>query len=148
MSMKRTWPISNSISFLISAGIQEVTLHYASFINLLLVQVSRVKPEIIAQFCRKYVVKLPLSAKRQNYRVIVFAQNHAVFVSESVRKILAIASAQARRRFSRSADRRGAGPRRGAVVRHHSSAQMMRREHAVQLSVAARQAPSRPPTLL
>jgi len=27
-----------------------VILHYASFINLLLVQVSRVKPQIIAQF--------------------------------------------------------------------------------------------------
>src|SRR6476660_668950 len=81
MSMKRTWPISNSISFLISAGIQEVTLHYASSINLLLLQVSRVKPEIIAQFCRKYVVKLRLSAKRQDWRVIVFAQNHAVLVS-------------------------------------------------------------------
>src|SRR4029077_7929278 len=90
MSMNRTWPISSPISFLISAGIQEVTLHYASFVNLLLVQASRVKPEIIAQFCRKYVVKLPLPAKRQNYRVIVFAQNHAVFVSESVRKVFAL----------------------------------------------------------
>jgi len=28
-----------------------VTLHYASFINLLLLQVSRVKLQIIAQFC-------------------------------------------------------------------------------------------------
>src|SRR6476661_7293133 len=110
MSMKRTCPISNSISFLISAGIQEVTLHYASFINLLLVQVSRVKPEIIAQFCRKYVLKLPLPAKRQNYRVIVFAQNHAVLVSEGVRKILAIVSARAMRRFVRSADRPEANP--------------------------------------
>src|SRR6266550_4383162 len=117
MSMKRTWPISNSISFLISAGIQEVTLHYASFINLLLVQVSRGKAADYRTILRKYVVKLPLPAKRQNYRVIVFAQNHAVFVSESVRKILAIALALTRRRFARSADRRGAEPRPGTVLR-------------------------------
>ena len=51
MSMKSHQAISNSISFLISAGIQEMTLHYASFINLLSLQVLRVKPEIIAQFC-------------------------------------------------------------------------------------------------
>jgi hypothetical protein len=53
-----------------------------------------------------------------------------------------------RRRFFRSADRRGAGPRRGTVLRHHSSASPMRREHAVQFPVAVRQAPSRWPTLL
>src|SRR6266513_3101872 len=102
MSMKRTCPISNSISFLISAGIQEVTLHYASFINLLLVQVSRGKAADYRTILRKYVVKLPLSAKRQDCRAIV--------------------SAQATGRFSRSADRRGAGPRRAAVLRRHSSA--------------------------
>src|SRR5713101_1742097 len=101
MSMKRTCPISSPISLLISAGIKEVTLHYASVINLLLVQVSRSKAADYRTILRKYVVKLPLPAKRQNYRVIVFAQNHAVFVSESVRKILAIASARARPRFSR-----------------------------------------------
>jgi hypothetical protein len=33
------------------------------------------------------VVKLPLSAKGQIYRFAVFAQNHAVLVSEGVRKI-------------------------------------------------------------
>ena len=54
---------------------------------------SRGKAADYRTILRKYVVKLPLSAKRQNYRVIVFAQNHAVLVSESVRKILAIASA-------------------------------------------------------
>src|SRR4029434_4632416 len=138
MSMKRTVPISNSISSLLSAGIQEVTLHYASFINLLLVQVSRGKAADYRTILRKYVVKLPLSAKRQNYRVIVFAQNHAVLVSKSVRKILAIASALTRRRFFRSADRRGAGPRPETVSRRRSSAFALRREHAVQLPVAAR----------
>src|SRR5437764_2820462 len=56
-------------------------------------------------------------------------------------------SARGRRRFSRSADRRGAGPRPGAVLRRRSSASARRREHAIQLPVAARQAPSRPPTL-
>src|SRR4029077_10399743 len=83
MSMKRTWPISSPISFLISAGIQELTLHYASFINLLLVQVSRGKAADYRTILRKYVVKLPLPAKRQDWRVIVFAQNHAVLVYES-----------------------------------------------------------------
>src|SRR6476620_1817651 len=68
MSMKRTWPISNSISFLISAGIQEVTLHYASFVNLLLVQVSRRKAADYSTILRKYVVKLRLSAKRSHER--------------------------------------------------------------------------------
>src|SRR5438552_18678155 len=57
-------------------------------------------------------------------------------------------SARGRPRFVRSADRRGAGPKPGTVLRHRSSASMMRREHAVQLPVAARQAPSRPPRLL
>ena len=59
-----------------------------------------------------------------------------------------IVSARGRRRFSRSADRRGAGPRRGAVLRRHSSVCTMRWEHAVQLPVAARQALCRPSTLL
>src|SRR5438034_7993252 len=122
MSMKRTCPISNSISFLISAGIQEVTLHYASFINLLSLQVSRGKAADYRTILRKYVVKPPLPAKRQNYRVIVFAQNHAVSVSEFVPKVLAIASALTRRRFSQSVDRRGAGPRRDAALRRRSSA--------------------------
>src|SRR5438445_10255966 len=57
-------------------------------------------------------------------------------------------SARATLRFSRSADRRGADPRGGAVSRRRSSASTLRREHAVQLPVAVRQAPSRPPTLL
>ena len=59
-----------------------MTLHYASFINLLLVQVSRGKAADYRTILRKYVVKVRLSAKRQNYRVIVFAQNHAVPVSD------------------------------------------------------------------
>src|SRR6267154_4243717 len=52
-----------------------------------------------------------------------------------------------RPRFSRSADRRGAGPRPGAVLRRRSSAFAMRQEHAALLPVAARQAPCHPPTL-
>src|SRR6266404_3222901 len=67
MSMKRTCPISNSISFLISAGIQELTLHCASFVNLLLVQVSRGKAADYRTILRKYVVKLRLPAKRARY---------------------------------------------------------------------------------
>jgi hypothetical protein len=55
---------------------------------------------------------------------------------------------QAKQQFSRSADRRGAGPRRGTVSRRRSSAFVMRPEHAAQLPVAARQAPCPPPTLL
>src|SRR5207248_11571995 len=120
MSMKRTCPISSPISFFVSAGIQEVTLHYASFINLLLVQVSRGKAGDYRTILRKYVVKLPLPAKRQIFRVAVFAQNYAVLASEFVRKILAIVLVRATRRFSRSADRRGAGPRKGTVLRHRS----------------------------
>src|SRR6266550_4036105 len=50
-------------------------------------------------------------------------------------------------RFFRSADRHGAGPRKGAALRRRSSAFVMHREHAAQLPVAARLAPSRPPTL-
>jgi hypothetical protein len=57
-------------------------------------------------------------------------------------------SAQATLRFFRSADLHGAGPRRGAVSRRRGSASVMRREHAAQFPVAARQAPCRPPTLL
>src|SRR5437762_906662 len=104
MSMKRTWPISNSISFLISAGIQEVTLHYASFINLLLVQVSRGKAGDYRTILRKYVVKLPVPAKRQLFRFAVFAQNYAVRLSEIVRKILAIVSVVPTGRVFGSAD--------------------------------------------
>src|SRR5438552_3401262 len=55
---------------------------------------------------------------------------------------------RARRRFFRTAARRGADPRPGTVLRYRSSACAMRWGHAVQLPVAARQAPSRPPTLL
>src|SRR5205823_1422987 len=56
-------------------------------------------------------------------------------------------SARATLRFARSADRRGAGPRREAALRRRSSGFAMRREHAAQLPVAARQAPSPLPTL-
>src|SRR5262249_15484146 len=42
---------------------------------------------VIAQFCRKYVVKRWLSAKEQNGRFAVFPQNCAVLVSEFVRKL-------------------------------------------------------------
>ena len=95
MSMKRTWPISNSISFLISAGIQEVTLHYASFINLLLVQVSRGKAGDYRTILRKYVVKLRLSAKRSHERATTpFLL--CIFLP-------ATRSRTARRNFSRSA---------------------------------------------
>ena len=68
MSMKRTWPISNSISFLISAGIQKVTLHYASFINLRLVQGVEGKAADYRTILRKYVAKLRLSAERSHER--------------------------------------------------------------------------------
>src|SRR5437870_4322027 len=70
--------------------------------------------------------------------------------SESInwRGVVITLLARARRRFFRSADRRGAGPRPGTVLRHRSSAFVMRWEHAVQLPVAERQAPYRPPTLL
>jgi len=40
---------------------------------------------VIAQICRKYVVKQRLSAKSQNDRVAVFAQIYAVSLSEFVR---------------------------------------------------------------
>ena len=65
-------------------------MHYASFINLLSLQVSRGKAADYRTILRKYVVKPPLPAKRQNYRVIVFAQNHAVSVSEFVPKVFAL----------------------------------------------------------
>jgi hypothetical protein len=45
-----------------------VTLHYASFVNLLLVQVSRGKAGDYRTILRKYVVKLRLSAKRSHER--------------------------------------------------------------------------------
>src|SRR5438034_11793116 len=61
-------------------------------------------------------------------------------------KLIAIVSARARRRFSRSADRRGAGPRRAAVLGRRSSALAPRREHAVQFPIAAKLTPSRLPT--
>src|SRR5438874_12604378 len=57
-------------------------------------------------------------------------------------------SARATERFSRSADRRGVGPRKAAALVRRSSARPTRWEHAVQFPVAARQAPCRPPTLL
>src|SRR6266566_6208671 len=53
-------------------------------------------------------------------------------------------SAQATLRFARSADRRGAGPRREAALRRRSSTFVMRWEHAAQLLVVARQAPCHP----
>ena len=55
-------------------------------------------------------------------------------------------SALATERFFRSADRRGAGPRRAAVLGRRSSARLMRWEHAVQFPVAAMLTPSHPPT--
>ena len=68
MSIKSTWAISSSISFLISAGIQEVTLHNANFINLLLPASVEGKAADYRTILRKYVVKLPLSAKRSHER--------------------------------------------------------------------------------
>src|SRR5262249_22692184 len=47
------------------------------------------------------------------------------------------------RRFARSADRRGAGPRMAAVLGRRSSARPTRWEHAVPFPVAAKLAPSR-----
>jgi len=61
-------------------------------------------------------------------------------------KVRSILSARARRRFSRSADRCGAGPRRAAVLGRRSSARLTRREHAVQFPVAAMLTPFRPST--
>src|SRR5438270_6620017 len=46
-----------------------------------------------------------------------------------------VTSVPATLRFFRSADRRGAGPRRGVVLRRRNSAFAMRREHAAQLPV-------------
>src|SRR5439155_2277365 len=54
-----------------------------------------------------------------------------------------IVSARGRRRFVRSADRRGAGPRRAAVLGRRSSTLATRREHAVPFPVAATLTPFR-----
>ena len=62
---------------------------------------------------------------------------------KSFRSIL---SARARRRFSRSAGRRGAGPRKAAVLVRRNSARATRREHAVPFPVAAMLTRFRPPT--
>src|SRR5262249_25104423 len=74
------------------------------------------------------------------------AQDYAVLVSEFVRKFVATVSARATERFSQSADRRGAGPRRAAVLVRRSSAEATRPEQAVQFPVAAKQAPCPPST--
>jgi hypothetical protein len=55
-------------------------------------------------------------------------------------------SVRARRRFSRSADCREAGPRRAAALVRRNSARPKRREHAVPFLVAAMLTPFRPPT--